>query len=100
MTIRLEKPVRRFVKIRGLDYLVELAAGGILFKRKGTRRKSVAPLVDVLRLAEEHRQVDERRELVRRGAIGRMSAAARARILLVTFAIATPIITLHVGGCK
>jgi len=71
MTTPLTKPIRREVKIGGLPYVVELAAGGIMFRIVGSRKRHVVPLTGVLMLALENTRREERREQLRAAVLQR-----------------------------
>lgn len=83
MTTRLEKPVRRLVRIRrGLaagDYVVTLSPLGIELREKGRRFTMTVPWPDALARAESLSGAAAHREQLRSKVIRRISHASRVR---------------------
>lgn len=77
MTIRLSKAIRRRVKIHAVDYEIELAPGGVMFRRVGYRQRVVAPIAAVLDAVNDFSKVQARREFLRAQALERAQRAPR-----------------------
>ncbi|HEY6201337.1 MAG TPA: hypothetical protein VI231_22225 [Candidatus Binatia bacterium] len=78
MTVALDRPVKRLVKIGGLLYIVEMSAAGILFRRKGSRTRVVIPWFDALGRAEIWAARDTRRAQLAKAVLKRGVQAPRS----------------------
>lgn len=79
MTTPLLKPVRRLVKIRGIDYVVEFTGPAIQFRVPRSRRYLLAPMYMVLQMAERLAGEEAYQEKLRTKALARIARSRNGR---------------------